>query len=146
MRKFFVSTMLATLAALVVSMPAPAAQQNGLVNINVEDNVIQVPIGIAANICDVNAAVLATLTDTGSTECEALSTSTATAMVTRGGGNTRQNGLINVNLENNTIQIPIAAAANVCDVNVVVLATAILFDDASACTAHAGAAGIVLPV
>ena len=58
------------------------------------------------------------------------------------GGATRQDGLINVNLENNTIQIPIAAAANICDVTVAVLATAILLDDATSCDARAGAEGI----
>ena len=40
------------------------------------------------------------------------------------------------------MQIPVAAAANICDVDVLVLATAILLDDATECTARAGAVGI----
>jgi hypothetical protein len=63
-------------------------------------------------------------------------------MPTGNGGSTRQEGLINVNLENNTVQIPIAAAANVCDADVFVLASEILLDDATSCDAGTGAAGI----
>ena len=71
-----------TLAAIAVltAIAAPAAaQQNGLVNVNVSDirvdledviahnigvqipvnAIVQVPIGIAANVCNVSAAVLA---------------------------------------------------------------------------------------
>ncbi len=116
--------------------------QTGLVNINVADNVVQVPIAIAANICDVTVAVLAVDLGDGSATCNALATSGATVTPRESGGNTRQDGLINVNLSDNTVQIPIAAAANVCDVDVLVLATAILLDDATECTAKAGAAGI----
>jgi hypothetical protein len=55
---------------------------------------------------------------------------------------TRQNGLVNVNIEDLFLQLPVAVAANICDVDVVVLASEILLNDASACTASAGAAGI----
>jgi hypothetical protein len=54
-----------------------------------------------------------------------------------GGGGTTQEGLINVNLEDNVVQIPIAAAANVCDIDVVVLATDILLRDRTECDAAA---------
>lgn len=116
--------------------------QRGLVNVNVEDTTVQVPIAIAANICGVTVVALANALDNGEAVCEALADSDATVTPRAPGGNTRQNGLINVNLENTTVQIPIAAAANVCDVDVVVLATAILLDDATSCDARAGAAGI----
>ena len=145
MRKLVVTLLVSACAVLAASAPASAAQQTGLVNINVEDNVIQVPIAIAANICDVTVAVLvADLRDDGEATCRAFAASGATVTPRQGGGggNTRQTGLINVNLENNTIQVPISAAANICDVDVVVLATAVLFDDATQCTARAGAAGI----
>lgn len=116
--------------------------QTGLVNINVEDNVVQVPIAIAANICDVTVAVLATDLSDGTATCDALAGSGATVTPSGPGGPTQQDGLINVNLSNNTVQIPVAIAANVCDVDVLVLATAVLLDDATECTARAGAAGI----
>jgi hypothetical protein len=128
--------------ALALATGATAqTNQSGLVNVNVADNVVQVPIAIAANICDVTVAVLANDLDDGTATCDALATSGAT-VTPREAGSTRQDGLINVNLSNNTVQIPVAAAANVCDVDVLVLATAILLDDATECTARAGALGI----
>ena len=65
--------LLAVMALMVTATVAPAlAQQRGLVNVNVEDNTIQVPIGIAANICDVNANVLAQqIAQDGSATCDA---------------------------------------------------------------------------
>ncbi len=139
-------TLLATVCMAVAATvaPATAANQNGLVNINLEDNIVQVPVAIAANVCKVDVAVLVgLLADTGSAVCNAEAFSGATVTGRQGGGgNTRQNGLINVNLENNTIQVPIAAAANICDVTVAILVGAILKDDATQCTAKAGATGI----
>ena len=143
MRKFSTALASACVMALATATGAMAqTSQTGLVNVNVEDNVVQVPIAIAANICDVTVAVLAADIADGSATCTALSTATSTATVTPRSGNTRQDGLINVNLSDNTVQIPIAAAVNVCDVDVVVLATAVL-GGATGCTAGAGAGGIV---
>ena len=145
MRKSVVTLFAAICMAVAATVaPATAANQNGLVNINLEDNIVQVPVAVAANVCDVDVAVLVgLLADFGSTTCdsEAVSGATVTGRPNNGGG-TRQNGLINVNLENNTIQIPIAAAANICDVTVAVLVGAILEDDATQCDADAGAEGI----
>lgn len=105
--------------------PASAAtQQDGLVNVNVENVTAQVPVGIAANVCDINAAVLSAALRAGGAECEA----DATSMATSGpgnGGNTRQEGLVNVNASDIVVQLPIALAANVCDVNVGVLSQAV---------------------
>jgi len=143
MRKITTALALACAMALATATGAMAqTNQSGLVNINVEDNVVQVPIAIAANICDVTVAVLSNDLDDGTATCDALAESDATVTPSEPGGPTRQDGLINVNLSNNTVQIPIAAAANVCDVDVLVLATAILLDDATECTARAGADGI----
>lgn len=144
MRKSLVTLLVTMFAALAVTVaPASAAQQRGLVNINLEDNVVQVPVAIAANVCNVDVAVLVgLLADTGSAVCNAEAFSGATVTPREQGGNTRQNGLINVNLENNTVQIPIAAAANICDVTVAVLVGAILQDGATMCDARAGAEGI----
>jgi hypothetical protein len=149
LRRFFAAVLTTGTLSLMGATSVAAQQQTGLVNINVSDNVIQVPIGIAANICDVKVIALsAGIADTGETECTAISTSTAEATVEpgSGGGAASQTGLINVNLKNNQIQVPIAAAANICDVDVVVLATRILFNDATACRARAGAAGIIPPL
>ena len=122
-----------TMAALVAAVSclagtsAAAAQttQNGLVNLNLENITVQVPIGVAANVCDVNVAVLANLVDTGTTgTCTAVADSTA-RNVTVGApasGTTTQSGLVNVNLSNVTVQVPVAAAVNICDVNAAVLA------------------------
>src|SRR5919106_5442826 len=106
-RKFFAAvlltgTMALTGAASVTAQP----QQNGLVNINVEDNVVQVPVAIAANICDVTVAVLVSDRRDGSATCDALAMSGATVTPrTDPGPPTREEGLINVNLENNVVQI-----------------------------------------
>ena len=146
MRKFTTALAMACTMALATATGAMAqTNQSGLVNINIEDNVVQVPIAVAANICDVTVAVLATQLGDGPTDCETISTSTATATVTPDGpgGPTRQDGLVNVNLADNTVQIPIAVAANVCDVDVLVLARAILLDDATTCTANAGPDAVV---
>ena len=97
-----------------------ATTQEGLVNVNVENVTAQVPVGVAANVCDVNANVLAEQLRGGGASCDA----DATTIATNGpgnGGSTRQEGLVNVNAEDIVVQIPVALAANVCDVNVGVL-------------------------
>ena len=123
--------------ALTVAGPASAQnQQEGLVNVAVEDVVVQVPVAVAANLCDINVAVLAEVRDDAAA-CEATADSTATA-----GPNsnrpTRQSGLVNVLLDDVLVQVPVAVAANLCDVNVAVLSR--LDDDAEACDATADAA------
>ena len=144
MRKITTTLALACTMALAIATGAMAqTNQSGLVNVNVEDNVVQVPIAIAANICDVTVAVLASDLTDGSATCDAFAASGGTVTPSAPGGPTRQDGLINVNLSDNTVQIPVAAAANVCDVDVIVLATEILLSDATECTAGAGAVGIV---
>ena len=122
--------------SLGVAGPASAAPtQEGLVNVNVSDVTAQVPIGIAANLCDINAAVLAQAADVGPAECDA----TAESIATRGPGGgpaPDQEGLVNVNISDITVQVPVSVAANVCDVNVAVLAAA-LDAGQSTCTATA---------
>jgi hypothetical protein len=130
-------------AMLVLASPASAARQEGLANVNVEDNTILVPIAIAANVCDVTVAILASDLEDGSVTCDALAASDATVTEpTNNSRATRQTGLVNVNIEDLVVLVPIAVAANVCDVDVVVLATEILLNDATMCTASAGAEGI----
>jgi hypothetical protein len=109
---------------LLVAGPASAqTQQDGLVNVNVQDVTILVPIAIAANICDVNANVLARQERAGGANCEATAESVATPGTGGNGGRpVNQQGLVNVNVADLVIQLPVAVAANVCDVNVNVLA------------------------
>jgi hypothetical protein len=123
-------------ATLVLAAPASAqTNQQGLVNVAIEDVTVQLPIAVAANVCDVNVAVLAEIADQAGS-CEATADSAASAGPS-GNGNVRQEGLVNVLVDDVVIQAPIAVAANVCDVNVAVLAR--VLDDASACEAVAGA-------
>lgn len=60
-------------AATLGTAPLAVAQprQEGLVNVLIEDVVVQVPIGVAANVCDVNVAVLAELGPDEAAPCEA---------------------------------------------------------------------------
>ena len=134
-------TAFALLACLAASalFAAPASAQNqqeGLVNVAVEDVIVQVPIAVAANVCDVNVAVLAEVQDDAAA-CEATADSMATAGP-NSNGSTRQEGLVNVLLDDVLVQVPVALAANICDVNVAVLAR--LDDTAEACNATADAA------
>ena len=129
----------AALAAMLCgALAAPAAAQNsqeGLVNVAIDDTVVQAPIAVAANICDVGVGVLAQMTDAGAT-CEA--TADSAASTGRGGNsNTRQEGLVNVLIDDLVVQLPIALAANVCDINVAVLAE--ITDGAAACNADSTA-------
>ena len=85
--------LIAAAAIAAIATPA-AAQQNGLVNVDVSNvlnnldldllnnslnnNTVQVPIGIAATVCDVNANVLAAQRKSDSpATCMAKNTSTA---------------------------------------------------------------------
>ena len=131
-----------TMLLLAMPAPAPAAVQEGLVNVNVEDNTILVPVGIAASVCDVTLAVLVIDLQDGSATCEAFAESNATVTEpTNNSRQTRQNGLINVNIEGLIVLVPIAVGANICNVDVLVLARAILLDDATVCTATARSTG-----
>ncbi len=63
-------------AALLMALAAPASaqpRQEGLVNVNVSDVVVELPIGIAANVCDFNANVLAEQARLGDATCTAVS-------------------------------------------------------------------------
>jgi hypothetical protein len=126
--RLFLVTVVALVATAAYAAPASAQpQQEGLVNLAVTDVNVQVPIGVAANICDVNANVLAIQERLGGATCEADATSFASNGPGDGGntpgqGGAQQDGLINVFISDINVQVPIAIAANVCDVNVNLLA------------------------
>jgi len=76
----------------------------------------------AGCLADVTVAVPATDLQDGSATCEALATSNATVTEpTNNSRATRQNGLVNLNVEDLFLQVPVAVAAKICDVDVVVL-------------------------
>ena len=118
-------TSVAVAGAVVAGSAVPAAAattQTGLVNVSATNTTVQVPVGIAANVCGVTANVLASATSTSPVSCTA--TGVAVAQSPGGsGGSTHQNGLVNLALTNTTVQLPVALAANVCGVTVNALAT-----------------------
>jgi hypothetical protein len=87
---------LISVAAMMLAMsamPAMAAPvfTGGLINVTVtdvvEDVTVQVPVGVAANLCDINAAVLvAEFNDTGAADCTATAESKASNGPGKGGG------------------------------------------------------------
>ncbi|MGK5111294.1 hypothetical protein [Geodermatophilus sp. CPCC 205506] len=132
----------ATLAlGATVGLASPAAaqpNQQGLINVNISDLVVQIPVAIAANICDVNIAVLvADLVDDAAT-CNAEATPDADAEITTtdGGAPPTQDGLVNVNVSSINVQAPIGVVANVCDVNAAVLVN-LVADDSAPCEGSA---------
>jgi hypothetical protein len=135
-RLIAVLTATAALAAVFAAPASAQTTQEGLVNVAVEDVIVQVPVAVAANVCDVNVAVLAEVADDAAA-CEATAESTATAGP-RSGGPVNQSGLVNVLIQDVLVQVPVSIAANICDVNVAVLAQ--LNDQAEACDATAAAA------
>ena len=126
MRRFLACAVAALSLSIGAGSAGAQTTQEGLVNLNLENITVQVPIGVAANVCDVNVAVLAELVDAGAADtCTAVADSTARD-VTVGAptpGATQQSGLVNVNISDVLVQVPIAAAINICDVNAAVLAS-----------------------
>jgi hypothetical protein len=138
-RKLLIPALLAGTLSLVAATPSIAQNQRGLVNVAVGDVTIQVPIAVAANICDVNVAVLVRdFRDDGEATCETVAGSEAT--VTRGPASTPvvQRGLVNVAIGDVTVQVPIAAALNLCDVNLAVLVADFFDGGGASCEAEAG--------
>jgi hypothetical protein len=122
----------------VSAVPASAqtTQQTGLVNVSLTNTTIQVPVAVAANICNVTANVIAAnnFTPNGS-PCTATSTPSASGGGGGGGGSTSQTGLVNVSLTNTTVQIPVGVAANVCNVTANVIASGNFTPNGSPCEA-----------
>jgi hypothetical protein len=116
-----------TVAAIVLSLgvaaaPAAAQPQQGLINVDVSHNVVQVPVAVAANLCGLQVGVLASALAQGPVTCDAGATATSVSRGTGGGGGGSQVGLVNVAITDNTIQIPVGIAANICGVQAGVLA------------------------
>jgi hypothetical protein len=127
----------AATAFMCLALPGLASaqvqQQDGLVNVAVGDVIVQVPVGVAANVCDTTVAVLAENAD-----APAACNATADTFASSGRGsspNQRQEGLVNVALGDVIVQVPIGVAANICDTTVALIAQNI--DAPAACTATA---------
>jgi hypothetical protein len=141
MRKLVLAPVLAVALALGAPSFAMAASndQSGLVNVNLQGLSlaipvsVAVPIAVAANVCDVS--VLSLQEQTGDVTCAATNNSLALsraiglAMTDQNGGGSsnHQSGLVNVNVQDLalavpvSVAIPVGVAANVCDVSVLSL-------------------------
>jgi hypothetical protein len=118
------AALVAAVSCLTVASTASAQpHQNGLVNVAVVDNTVQIPIGIAANVCGVAVNVLSSATALLPADCTAVAPATAYSTSGGGGGGGSQSGLVNLWVSDNTIQVPIGIAANICGVAANVLAT-----------------------
>jgi hypothetical protein len=112
----------ASILGLGGSMAFAQPEQQGLVNVALVDTTVQVPIAVAANVCDVSVNVLADQLALGDTPCGAFGTASAVDNDGGGGGPASQSGLVNIYASNTTIQVPVGIAANLCDINANVLA------------------------
>jgi|SRR5215211_339617 len=139
--------LLAALATAIVSISVGATSasaqvdQDGLVNVAIVDTQIAIPVSLAANICDVNVGILAQQERNGGATCDATAESIATKNQGGGGnqpgqGGVEQDGLVNVAIVDTQVAVPVSVAANVCDVNVGVLAEQ-LRNGETTCTADA---------
>ena len=121
-------------SALVLTLVGPVAAQNragnSLVNVQISDVTIAVPVAVAANLCDISVNVLARQLGAGDTSCEADATSIATPGTGgNGGGNRAGHSLVSVQIADLEVLLPISVAANVCDVAVNVLAVQLQVGD-----------------
>jgi hypothetical protein len=116
--------MVMTLGLFAAPAAAQDTTQEGLVNLAIGDVTLQVPIGVAANVCGVNAGVLASGEQTTDPVCKINADEAQQLSWTgNGGGDVDQQGLVNVALGDVTLQVPIGIAANICGLNVAVLAS-----------------------
>ena len=142
--KKLVALLVVSVAALAMSSTAAAQHQAGdsLVNVQIGDITVLAPVAIAANLCDINVNVLALQAREGGAECDATATSIARPGPGNGngngGGHQAGNSLVNVQIGDVLLKLPIALAANVCDVNVNILAVQLRAGGAT-CTADADA-------
>lgn len=140
MHKTFAALAASAAGIGLAAVPAAAQpEQNGLVNVYVEDVTVQVPVSVALNLCDVNISVLVDTFEDDAAPCHSDGGSIAlTETGDRGSAPVRQGGLVNVALTDVTAQIPIALAATLCNIDVAVLVGG--FEDAAAACEASGVA------
>jgi hypothetical protein len=119
----------ATTAALALGAAGAASAQHeagdSLVNVQIGDVTVQVPVSVAANICDVNVNVLAEQVELAPTTCEATADSVTVSPSSGGSDHEAGDSLVNLQIGDVTVQVPISVAANICDVDVNVLSAQI---------------------
>jgi hypothetical protein len=90
MKRILAVLMTTALMVMMMAMPASAALVNAVlidvVDVNGNTIVAQVPVGVAANLCDINAAVLVDRFQDGAGECTATADSQASNGPGQGGG------------------------------------------------------------
>ena len=130
-------------ASAATAAPPPVNIGSGLVNVQLAGTTVDVdvPVSVAANVCDVNAAILVgEFMDDGTSDCDATAESLASPGVSGnpGGVNIGQ-GLVNVQIAGTTVDIavPVSVAANICDVNAAVLVSEFHDTGAADCEATA---------
>jgi hypothetical protein len=142
MRRYVLSAVVAAIAmfgiAIGTGSTSAQTEQNGLVNVYLNDVTVQVPIAVAANVCDVTVGVLARQLDAGDVTCDSGATATAIDSDHGNGGPVQQGGLVNLAASDLTIQVPVVVAADLCDINVAVLAGQLGLGDTT-CNAVDGA-------
>src|SRR5215213_1073867 len=113
----------------VLTGPASAQQQEGLVNLNVSNNntSVQVPVSVAAQLCGLEVNAVAQM-NRNQAVCDISQQQAAEANLPgfgQGQGQgTQQGGLVNLNIENNNtaVQVPVSVAAQLCGLEVNVVA------------------------
>jgi hypothetical protein len=135
-RRLLLAGLMAGTLTAGAAAPAAAQPQTGLVNVDVSGVTIQLPIAIAANVCDVNVAVLVNDLQDDAASCDAIADADAITVSQPGGGGGPQEGLVNVRISDVVVQVPVAVAANICDINVAILVD-LIDDEAAACDADA---------
>lgn len=124
----FASAAVLSAGGFALATPASAApnsaNQTGLVNLALQGTTVQIPLALAADVCGVAVNVLAVGTALGPVTCTATGVSTASSPGGGGGSNANQTGLVNVAIQNTTVQVPVAIAANICGVAVNIITAA----------------------
>jgi hypothetical protein len=132
--RFFVLALAAVMMMALAVAPASAqVDQEGLVNVNIGDVTAQVPVAVAANVCNIAVGVLAEQAMDGEATCDAVARSQAqnNRGADRSNSPVHQDGLVNVNIGDVTAQVPITVAANACNIGIGVLAQQVMDGDAT---------------
>ena len=124
-KRVLAGTLVTGALTLALVSPAAAANRAGntLVNVQVSDVTILVPISVAANLCDTTVNILSNNIDGAEPVCTATAETAASPGNGGGGGNTAGDSLVNVQIDDVFVAVPVALALNLCDTTVNLLAT-----------------------
>jgi len=146
-RSRFMAVVGACALSIGFALPAQATPGGGgnsagdsLVNVQVGNVTLLVPVAVAANLCDIKVNILAgQVADGTTTTCTATAESVASpgSGGGQGGGNSSGDSLVNVQIGDLLVAVPIGIAANLCDINANVLAGQVRDGTTTKCTATA---------